>query len=112
VSTKKRWTWIGALALFALCVYLLPFVVHPPGYLKDVDRIRAGMTISEVESILGKSTFKIPNPTLSPPGYALHYELADGWTSISFDGDDKVKSIIGTYDNVNRFWQSIKWLLH
>src|SRR5262245_43510008 len=112
MTTKKRWTLISALALFALCVYLFPFLVHPPAYLKDVDRIRAGMTVSEVDAILGKSTGRIDNPPkLTPPGYSLDYELADGCTMISYDGDDKVKSVIGTYDNRNRFWQSIKWLL-
>jgi len=110
MAAKKRWTLIGAAALFTLCVYLFPFLVHPPGNLKDVKRIQHGMTAPEVEGILGKSTFRSDNhPTLSPPGYTLHYELADGWTMISYNGDDKVAYVVGAY-NRTRFWQSIMWL--
>jgi hypothetical protein len=110
MTTKKRWTWIGALALLALCVYIFPFFVHPPGYRKDVDRVRPGMTVSEVEVILGSATKRIENdPQLLPPGFDLDYELADGCASISYTVDGKVQSVHWTKEEP-RFWQTINWL--
>jgi hypothetical protein len=109
VATKKRWTLIGSLALFTLCVYLFPFLVHAPYSLKDVSRIRAGMTILDVEAILGKPFFR-SNSVLVPSEYSLHYDLADGRTSISYDGNDKVAAVNWANEE-KRFWQSIKWLV-
>jgi hypothetical protein len=98
--------------MFTLCIYVFPFIVHPPGFLKDVGRIQKGMPASEVEAILGKPTFMIPNdPAHMPPGCSLDYELADGAASISYDGDGRVTGIVYVNDNERRFWQSIKWLL-
>jgi hypothetical protein len=111
MTTKKRWTWIGAFALFTLCVYLFPFFIHSPSSLKDVDRVRQGMTVTEVEAILGKSDFRLDDPPNSTPGYTLTYQLADGWAGIAYNGDDRVKLVVWAREQ-SRFWQSIKWLRH
>jgi hypothetical protein len=72
MSRKKKWLWFGIALAFVVAVYLVmrpgapEHLLDPAGYMK----IRKGMTLAEVEAILGPAGDYTTGPTTS---------VRDGW---------------------------------
>jgi hypothetical protein len=90
MSRKKKWLWFGTAAIFLLAMYsvLRPGVPKHNINLASIEKIKAGMTLAEVEEILGVP----PGDYTTTPTTSL----SDGWMGPGdkeWAGDDGVISV-------------------
>jgi hypothetical protein len=80
---KRALLWLAGVALVALALFLTDWLLWQPGLTEDnVRRIRPGMTLAEVEALLGgpaADTFEMPPDYMA---YRWQREWREGGASV------------------------------
>ena len=95
---KRAYRWLAGVALVALALLLTDRLLWQPGLTEDnVRRIKPGMTLAEVEALLGgpaADTFEMPEDY---PAYRWQREWREGGDSVvvQFFADGRVMEAAG-----------------
>jgi hypothetical protein len=122
--TKKRWIVLAGMLAAGGCLTLAVLALLPPrpGVTRaNFERIEHGMTLEEVEKILGGEGPDSPvlgpldmNMKTSGPVTELHWVHPDRTTlvAVDFDGDNRVVRKWYWEESPPTFMQKLKRLLH
>jgi outer membrane protein assembly factor BamE (lipoprotein component of BamABCDE complex) len=89
--TKKRWITLAGILAACVCLTLAVLAMlppHPGVTLANIERIEDGMTLAEVEKILGGPAEYSFNQRRKILGWTNHNSQAS--VTLYFDGDDRV----------------------
>jgi hypothetical protein len=91
VRVRKRWLLLVAVALLA-CGSLVGLLVRRPSRITEAsfERIEVGMTLSEVEALLGAPA---GDHRTGPVGYAGHYKRKTEGTLHEWAGDEAIIAV-------------------
>jgi hypothetical protein len=111
---QKRWIILGCIAALVLAGLAALVLVEPrPGLSEDnFRRLRLGMPLERVESILGRASDESPFPGIH------HWKGENIEIRVLFDPDEGVNSgFLATrggdeIETLNSNWSLIRWILH